>query len=54
MRLLLSPDARSYPDFDEDIAEDAQDIIKMLNELRKVSTELFPWLPPPVISNSCH
>ena len=47
MKLLQSLDAHSHADFDEDIAEDAEDIIEVLNELRTISTELFP-------SHPCH
>jgi len=42
MKLLQSPDAHSYSDFDKDLAEDAEDIIEVLNELQPISTELFP------------
>ena len=45
MELLQSPDARSYSDFDEDLAEDAEEITKLLNELQKVSSNLFSSLP---------
>ena len=45
MKLLQLPDAHSYSDFDEDLAEDADDIIEVLNELEAVSTELFPSHP---------
>ena len=47
MKLLQSPDAHSYSDFDEDLAEDAEDIIEVLSELQTISTELFP-------SHPCH
>ena len=42
MKLLLSADAHSYSDFDEDLAEDAEDIIEVLNELQTISIALFP------------
>lgn len=45
MKLLLSADAHSYADFDEDLAEDAEDIIEVLNELQTISTTLFPSRP---------
>ena len=45
MKLLLSEDAHSYADFDEDLAEDAEDIVEVLNELQTISTTLFPSRP---------
>lgn len=45
MKLLLSADAHSYADFDEDLVEDAGDIIEVLNELQTISTTLFPSRP---------
>lgn len=45
MKQLLSADAHSYADFDEDLAEDAEDIIEVLNELQTISTTLFPSRP---------
>ena len=45
MKLLQSSDAHSCSDFDEDLAEDAEDIIEVLNELQAISTELFPSYP---------
>ncbi|KAF9651927.1 hypothetical protein BDM02DRAFT_3202718 [Thelephora ganbajun] len=45
MKLLLSADAHSHDDFDEDLAEDAEDIIEVLNELQAISTAVFPSRP---------
>ncbi|KAF8344493.1 phosphotransferase enzyme family-domain-containing protein [Amanita rubescens] len=45
MKLLLSPDSRLYSDFDEDLAEDAEDIIQVLNKLQPVLSVLFPSQP---------
>lgn len=45
MNLLLSADAPSHSDFDEDLAEDAEDIIEVLGELQTISTALFPSRP---------
>jgi hypothetical protein len=45
MKYLLSVDAPSLPDFDKDLAEDAEDIIKVLNELQPISAALFPSRP---------
>lgn len=45
MKLLLSADAHSHQDFDEDLAEDAEDIIEALGELQNISAELFPSRP---------
>ena len=42
MKLLQSADANSYGDFDEDLADDAEDIIEVLNELQTISAPLFP------------
>ena len=42
MKLLQSAGARSRDDFDEDLAEDAEDIVEVLNELQPISTALFP------------
>ena len=45
IKLLQSADAHSYADFDEDLAEDAEEIIEVLNELQTISTALFPSRP---------
>jgi len=45
MKLLLSSDAHSLHDFDEDLAEDAEDILKVLDELQPISAALFPSRP---------
>lgn len=45
MKLLLSADADSHSDFDEDLAEDAEDIIEVLGELQTISAVLFPSRP---------
>ena len=42
MKLLLSGDAREYEDFDKYLAEDAEEIISVLNELQPISEVLFP------------
>ena len=42
MKLLQSADARSYGDFDGNLAEDVEGIITVSNELQTVSTILFP------------
>ena len=42
MKLLQSAEALSYSDFDEDLAEDAEDIIEVLDELQTISAALFP------------
>ncbi|KIL64133.1 hypothetical protein M378DRAFT_178966 [Amanita muscaria Koide BX008] len=45
MKLLLSPDARLHSDFDEDLAEDAEEIIQVLDELQPILSVLFPSQP---------
>ena len=45
MKLLLSADAHSLHDFDEDLAEDAEKIVEVLNELQTMSPALFPSRP---------
>lgn len=45
MKLLLSADAHLHDDFDEDLAEDAEDVIEVLGELQAISTTLFPSRP---------
>lgn len=45
MDLLLSADAGSDLDFDEDLAEDAEEIKEVLNKLQKISTTLFSARP---------
>ena len=45
MKLLLSSDARSYPDFDQDLADDAEETLEALGELRKIFPTLFPARP---------
>ena len=45
MKLLLSADARSLHDFDEELYEDAEDIVKLLNKLQLISAALFPSRP---------
>ena len=45
MKLLLLPDARSHTDFDEDLAEDAEEIIQVLDELQPIFATLFPSQP---------
>ena len=45
MKLLLSEDAHSHDDFDEDLAEDAEEIIEVLNELQTISVTLFSSRP---------
>lgn len=44
-KLLLSVDTYSYRDFDENLAEDAEETIEVLNELQTISTEIFPSRP---------
>ena len=45
MKLLLSPDARLHSDFDEDLAEDAENIIQVLEKLQPILSVLFPSQP---------
>jgi hypothetical protein len=45
MKLLLLPDARLHSDFDEDLAEDAEEIIQVLDELQPIFSVLFPSQP---------
>ena len=45
MKLLLSPDAHSLHDFDTDLAGDAEDIVKVLDELEPICAALFPSRP---------
>jgi hypothetical protein len=45
MKLLLSPDARLHSDFDEDLAEDAEEVIQVLDELQPILSVLFPSQP---------
>jgi aminoglycoside phosphotransferase (APT) family kinase protein len=42
IKLLQSAEPHSHGDFDEDLAEEAEDIIGVLNELQTISTALFP------------
>jgi len=42
MKFLQTPEARTYPDFDEDLAEEAPEIIEALGELQEVRKSLFP------------
>lgn len=53
MKLLLSVDAHSYSDFDEDLAEEADDILQVLKELQTFSTTIFPS-PPSYFSLNHH
>jgi len=41
MKFLQSPEARTHDDFDEDVAEDAPEILEALRDLRKVWATLF-------------
>ena len=45
MKLLLLPDAHLYSDFDKDLAEDAEEIIQVLDELKPILSVLFPSHP---------
>ena len=45
MRFLQSPEARTYADFDEDVAGDAPKIFEALRELNGARETLFPSLP---------
>ena len=45
MKLLLSADAHLHPDFDEDLAGDAEATIEVLDELQAISITLFPSPP---------
>ena len=45
MKLLLLPDAHLYSDFDKDLAEDAEEIIQVLDELQPILSVLFPSQP---------
>ena len=45
MKLLLSADAHLHDDFDEDLAEDAEDIMEVLDGLQTISATLFPSRP---------
>ena len=45
MKLLLSPDARLHSDFDEDLADEAENIILTLNQLQQILPALFPSKP---------
>ena len=45
MKLLLSADARLQDDFDKYLANDAEEIIEVLDELQAISKTLFPSRP---------
>ena len=45
MVFLQSPEARTHSDFDEDVADDAPEILEALGELREVWAVLFPSHP---------
>lgn len=45
MELLQSADAHLHGDFDEDMAESAEDTTEVLNELQTISAALFPSNP---------
>jgi hypothetical protein len=45
MKLLLSPDAHLHSNFDKDLAEDAEEIIQVLDELQPILSVLFPSHP---------
>ena len=49
MKFLQSPEARTHPDFDEDLVEEAQGIIEALGKLQDLLKTIFPSrhrLPP--------
>ena len=45
MKFLQLPEARTHDDFDEDVAEDAPEILEALRELREAWAVLFPSRP---------